>query len=151
MAHLRQPWRPVSAVGSPGHQVFLGEPSGIHMQREAAFAERCRPCPLRERCAKAKAGRVLTIRPNHDQQAATRHRAAIDPNWQVAYRCWRPPAERVIAWITTDGSRRLRYLGTIKNDAWLNARAAVLDLRTLIKLGLHHADVNQYPRFSSDF
>ena len=122
-----------------GHQVVLGEASGIHMQRRAAFTE-CGHCPLRQRCTKAKAGRVLTIRPNHDQQAATRHRAATDPAWQAAYRRWRPPVERAIAWITTGGNRRLRYRGSIKNDAWLNTRAAALNLRTLINLGLHQAN-----------
>jgi len=122
-----------------GHQVVLGEASGIHMQRRAAFTE-CGTCLLRERCTTAKAGRVLTIRPNHDQQAATWHRAATDPDWQAAYRRWRPPVERVIAWITSGGNRRLRYLGTIKNDAWLNTRAAALNLRTLINLGLHRTN-----------
>ncbi|MGJ6970095.1 hypothetical protein ACSDR0_50415 [Streptosporangium sp. G11] len=35
------------------------------------------------------------------------------------------------------GNRRLRYIGTIKNDAWLHTRAAAaLNLRTLISLGL---------------
>lgn len=119
-----------------GHRVVLGEASGIHLQRRAVFTE-CGACPLRQRCTTAKAGRVLTIRPNHDQQAAARHRAATDPDWQAAYRRWRPPVERVIAWITTGGNRRLRYLGTIKNNAWLTTRAAALNLRTLINLGLH--------------
>jgi hypothetical protein len=62
-----------------GHRVVLGEASGIHMQRRAVFTE-CGTCPLRERCTTAKAGRVLTIRPNHDRQAAARHRAATDPH-----------------------------------------------------------------------
>ena len=122
-----------------GHRVVLGEASGIHLQRRAAFTE-CANCLLRERCTTAKAGRVLTIRPNHDQQAADRHRAATDPDWQAAYRRWRPPVERVIAWITGAGNRRLRYLGAIKNNAWLNTRAAALNLRTLINLGLHRAN-----------
>jgi hypothetical protein len=122
-----------------GHHVVLGEASGIHMQRRAVFTE-CGTCPLRQRCTKATAGRVLTIRPNHDQQAAARRRAATDPDWQAAYRRWRPPIERVIAWIAGGGNRRLRYLGTIKNNAWLNTRAAALNLRTLINLGLHHAN-----------
>jgi hypothetical protein len=30
----------------------------------------------------------------------------------------------------------LRYLGVIKNNAWLHTRAAALNLRTLINLGL---------------
>jgi hypothetical protein len=107
------------------------------MQRRAVFTE-CGTCPLREHCTTAKTSRVITIRPNHDQQAAARHRAATDPHWQAAYRRWRPPVERVIAWITSGGNRRLRYLGAIKNNAWLNTRAAALNLRTLINLGLHH-------------
>jgi DDE family transposase/transposase-like protein DUF772 len=122
-----------------GHRVVLGEASGIHMQRRAVFTG-CGTCPLRERCTTAKAGRVITIRPNHDQQAAARHRAATDPDWQAAYRRWRPPVERVIAWITGGGNRRLRYRGAIKNDAWLNTRAAALNLRTMINLGLHRTN-----------
>ena len=107
------------------------------MQRRATFTEQCGGCPLRQRCTKSKDGRVLTIRPNHDQQAAARHRAATDPDWQAACRRWRPPVERVIAWITTGGNRRLRYRGAIKNDAWLSTRSAALNSRTLINLGLH--------------
>ena len=41
-----------------------------------------------------------------------------------------------IAWIVARGNRRLRYIGTIKNNAWLHTRAAALNLRTLINLGL---------------
>ncbi|MGW1468081.1 hypothetical protein ACWCPT_27470 [Streptomyces sp. NPDC002308] len=33
-------------------------------------------------------------------------------------------------------NRGLRFRGTIKNDLWLHTRAAVLDLRRLISLGL---------------
>jgi hypothetical protein len=120
-----------------GHQVPLAEPSGIHQQRKATFTHECTGCPLRERCTKAKNGRIITIRPNHDRQAAARARAATDPHWQAAYRRWRPPVERVIAWITTGGNRRLRYRGVIRNDAWLTTRAAALNLRTLANLGLH--------------
>ncbi|TDT98045.1 hypothetical protein EDD99_6257 [Streptomyces sp. 846.5] len=45
--------------------------------------------------------------------------------------------ERGIAWLTR-GSRRLRHRGVLKNDAWLHNRAAALDLRRLINLGLDH-------------
>ncbi|WP_344318353.1 transposase, partial [Acrocarpospora pleiomorpha] len=48
----------------------------------------------------------------------------------------RPPVERAIAWLVARGNRRLRYIGTIKNNAWLHIRAAALNLRTLINLGL---------------
>lgn len=135
--HIRLPGEQmatVSAVGLAREVLDLGQ------RIKATFADQCTGCPLRQRCTKAKAGRIVTIRPNHDQQAATRHRAATDADWQSAYRRWRPPVERVIAWITAGGNRRLRYRGAIKNDAWLNTRAAALNLRTLINLGLHPTD-----------
>ena len=119
--------------------MVLAETSGIHQQRRATFTGHCLGCPLRQSCTTAKS-RVVTIRPNHDQQAAARHREATDPDWQAAYRRWRPPVERVIAWITGGGNRRLRYRGSIRNDAWLTTRAAALNLRTLINLGLHRTD-----------
>ncbi|SNT45249.1 Transposase DDE domain-containing protein, partial [Streptosporangium subroseum] len=84
----------------------------------------------------AKAGRLLTIRPHHGLMAAARHQAATDAPWQADYRRWRAPVERAVAWVVARGNRRLRYLGAIKNDAWLHTRAAALNLRTLISLGL---------------
>ncbi|MFF7363305.1 transposase, partial [Streptomyces sp. NPDC008125] len=77
-------------------------------------------------------------RPHHDTQAAARRQAATDPAWQADYRRWRPPVERAVAWIVHHGNRRLRYRGTIKNDLWLHTRAAALNLRRLINLGLTH-------------
>jgi IS5 family transposase len=121
-----------------GHTVPLSDPSGRHHQRKASFTDLCTGCPLRERCTKAKKGRILTIRPHHDLLAAARHQAATDPDWQAGYRRWRPPVERAIAWIVHRGNRRLRYRGTIKNNAWLHTRAAALNLRRLINLGLTH-------------
>ena len=118
-----------------GHTVPLAEPGGINQKRRAVF-DQCPACPLRERCTKAKAGRVLTIRPHHDQQTIARHQAATDPDWQAAYRRWRPPVERVVAWLVQGGNRRLRYRGVIANDTWIHTRAAALNLRTLINLGL---------------
>ncbi|MET8160590.1 IS1182 family transposase [Sphaerisporangium sp. NPDC005289] len=126
-----------SAVRCPaGHQVPLSAPSGRNLQRKAFFTGQCTGCPLRSRCTKAKAGRILTIRPHHDELAAARRQAATDQIWQDDYRRWRPPVERAIAWIVDHGGRRLRYIGTIKNNAWLHTRAAALNLRTLINLGL---------------
>ena len=43
--------------------------------------------------------------------------------------------ERSIAWLTR-GNRKLRYRGVTKNDHWLHHRAAALNLRRLITLGL---------------
>ncbi|MEU3603839.1 IS1182 family transposase [Streptomyces sp. NPDC006798] len=119
-----------------GHTVPLTAPGGQHHQRKAVFKELCTGCSLRERCTKARAGRILTIRPHHDLQTAARHQAAGDPEWQADYRRWRPPVERAVAWLVHHGNRRLRYRGTIANDTWLHTRAAVLNLRRLIDLGL---------------
>ena len=48
--------------------------------------------------------------------------------------------ERVISQIASRGGRRLelRYLGTARNNAWLKNRTAALDLRNLLRRGLHH-------------
>ena len=120
----------------PGTPSPSSGPGGQHQQRKAAFKDLCAGCPLRERCTKAKAGRILTIRPHHDLHAAARRQAATDPDWQADYRRWRPPVERAVAWLVHHGNRQLRYRGTIKNDAWLHTRAAALNLRRLINLGL---------------
>jgi IS5 family transposase len=45
--------------------------------------------------------------------------------------------ERSIAWLTR-GNRRARYRGVAKNDHWLHHRAAAVNLRRLITLGLQH-------------
>ncbi len=53
-----------------------------------------------------------------------------------------PQVERAIAWVASQGGRRLnlRYLGVDKNDFWLQMRIGVLNLRRLLALGLtHHA------------
>jgi hypothetical protein len=119
-----------------GHSVALAAPSGIHHQRRAVFEHLCTGCPLRERCTNAKRGRVLTIRPHHDQQKAARD-AANEPDWQAAYRRWRPPVERAVAWLVHGGNRRLRHRGTLANNTWIHTRAAALNLHTLLRLGLH--------------
>jgi hypothetical protein len=104
--------------------------------RQAQFKQLCANCPLRERCTTSKTGRVLTVHPQHQRLADARRQAA-DPAWQHEYRTWRPMAERGIAWLTR-GTRRLRYRGVIKNDAWLHTRAAALNLHRLTNLGLQH-------------
>jgi hypothetical protein len=63
--------------------------------------------------------------------------AARDPNWLAEYRRHRPMVERSIAWLTR-GNRRVRYRGVAKNDHWLQHRAAAVNLRRLITLGLQH-------------
>ncbi len=117
-----------------GRTVALGRPQADG-NRQAQFQTRCRGCPLRERCTTAKAGRVLTVHPQHALLAAAR-RAATGPAWQDEYRRWRPPVERAIAWLAARGNRRVPYRGIAKNNTWLHHRAAALNLRRLVNLGL---------------
>jgi IS5 family transposase len=119
-----------------GHTVPLAATGGRYQQRRATFTGLCAACPLRDRCTTAKTARVVTIRPHHQLQAAARHQAATDPAWQDDYRRWRPKVVRAEAWLVTKGNRRLRYRGTAANDRWLHHRAAALNLRRLITLGL---------------
>lgn len=74
-----------------GHTVGLSEPGGRHHQRRAVFGNVCTRCPLREQCTKAKAGRVLTIRPHHDLHAAVRRQAATSRTCRRLARSPRQP------------------------------------------------------------
>jgi len=47
-----------------------------------------------------------------------------------------PPVERAIAWLVAHGNRRVPYRGVTKNNTWLHNRAAALNLRRLVNLGL---------------
>ncbi|WP_425559311.1 IS1182 family transposase [Catenulispora yoronensis] len=129
-----------TATCPAGHTVALSKPRPAG-ERNASFKTFCRNCPLRERCTKAINGRHLTITDHHDMQAAARIQAATDPDWQDEYRQWRPAVERGIAHLTAHG-RRLHYLGTIKNDAWLLLRTGAINLRRLINLGLAPTDTS---------
>ena len=62
------------------------------------------------------------------------------PALREDYARYRPNVERVISQIASRGGRRLklRYLGTAKNNAWLKNRTAALNLRNLLRHGLHH-------------
>jgi IS5 family transposase len=120
-----------------GQTVALGRPRADG-SRQAQFKARCRGCPLRQRCTTSKTGRLLSVHPQHALLAAAR-RTADCPAWQAEYRRWRPPVERAIAWIVARGSRRVPYRGITKNNTWLHHRAAALNLRRLINLGLTRA------------
>jgi IS5 family transposase len=98
------------------------------------FGAICRGCPLRARCTAAISGKSLKIRPHDALQRAAR-RESRNPYWLNEYRTHRPMVERTIAWLTR-GNRKVRYRGTAKNDHWLHHRAAALNLRRLITLGL---------------
>ena len=103
----------------------------------AVFGVRCRTCPLASRCTTAKEGRTVQIHPHEDEMIAARRRAE-EPEFVESYRRWRPMVERSIAWLVTDGHRRVRYRGVRRNQLGLSLRVAALNLRRLVKLGLNH-------------
>ena len=104
------------------------------------FGVACANCPVRARCTRDRTGRSLRVGP-HDARLRAARQAARDPDWLTDYRQHRPMVERAIAWLTR-GNRRLRYHGVTNNDHWLHHRAAALNLRRLITLGLHHTGTN---------
>jgi hypothetical protein len=120
-----------------GHTRPLGRPAA-NGTRQAQFKALCATCPLKNRCTRSKTGRVVTVHPRYDQLKAARDHASVSPEWKAEYRRWRPPVERAIAWLVGNNHRRVRYRGVIKNDTWLHHRAAALNLRRLITLGLNH-------------
>ena len=108
------------------------------VKRAASFGDRCVGCPLRARCTTSRRGRTVVLAEHDALQRAHRARAA-DPDFQQLYRRHRPLIERSIAWLTR-GSRRVPYRGVAKNDAWLHLRAAAINLRRLLNLGLIGSD-----------
>jgi len=113
-----------------------GQTVPINRSRGAHFGSRCRHCPLRGRCTTAKGGRKLTL---HEHDALLRQARRVwaeHDQLRQTYRQHRPMVERAIAWLVAGRNRRLRFRGTTKNDAWLHHRAAALNLRRLLALGL---------------
>jgi Transposase DDE domain len=100
----------------------------------ATFGAVCRGCALRDRCTTSVKGKALKVSPHDHLQRAARA-AARNMDWQNEYRQHRPMVERSIAWLTR-GSRKVRYRGVAKNDHWLHHRAAAINLRRLITMGL---------------
>jgi hypothetical protein len=145
------PLRTVIEGGYTRDDFLVDEPAGtvtcpaghtvaITRSRGADFGIRCRGCPLRARCTTSNRGRKLTLHA-HDSVLFAARRQAETPEFQTVYRQHRPMVERSIAWIVR-GNRKLRYRGTTKNDSWLHHRAAAVNLRRLITLGLHHTGTN---------
>ena len=114
-----------------GHTVAV-TPAG-----RAVFDWRCGPCPLRERCTRAKDGKTLTLHRHDDELVAARRQATTEA-FQAAYRRWRPMVERSIAWLVAGGHRRVRYRGLARNRLGLSLRVAAINLRRLIAMGLGH-------------
>ena len=114
----------------------------ITARRHVTFGAACRGCPLRARCTTRKDGRALILHEHDTLLRAARAEWAAQPALREDYRTWRPNVERVISQVASRGGRRLklRYLGTAKNNAWLQTRTAALNLRNLTSRGLHHAN-----------
>jgi len=113
-----------------------GQTVHITAHGNATFGVRCRACPSRHRCTSAADGKSFQVT-GHDELLAT---ARAD--WQAGthlaeYRQHRPMVERTIAWLVANGHRRVRFRGVERNRIGLSLRAAALNLRRLINLGLH--------------
>jgi len=112
-----------------------GHTVAINAKGAAVFGVRCRDCPLRERCTTAKKGRILHIG-DHDPELVAARRAWRNGDFTNDYRQWRPMVERSIAWLVAHGHRRVRYRGIQRNHHGLTLRAAAINLRRLVNLGL---------------
>ena len=105
--------------------------------RHAKFGRRCAGCPLRLQCTTAKEGLNLTFHP-HDQELLEARKAWRQGDFAADYRRWRPMVERSLAWLVSNGNRRVRYRGVNRNHLGLTVRVAAINLRRLINLGLTH-------------
>lgn len=119
-------------------QATLTCPAGISRpitsRRHVTFGAACSGCPLKAQCTTAERGRSLVLHPQHRLQREHRVRAA-EPHFQAVYRRHRPMVERSIGWMTR-GARRVPYRGVAKNNAWWATRAAGINLKRLLALGL---------------
>ncbi|MGY2746848.1 IS1182 family transposase [Arthrobacter sp. UYCu723] len=106
----------------------------ISAKGRASFGSACGGCPLMSRCTTARNGRKMLIHP-HDRLRREHRAKATDPGFQADYRRHRPMVERSIAWMTR-GARRVPYRGVTKNHAWWLTRAAAINLKRLLNLGL---------------
>lgn len=102
--------------------------------RATTFGAACRSCPLAPRCTTSPRGRTTRLHEHDQLQREHRARAAND-GFQATYRTHRPMVERTIAWLTRR-NRRVPYRGVTKNNTWLHHRAAGINLRRLLALGL---------------
>ena len=112
-----------------------GETVSLTPSHNAVFGTRCRPCPLRARCTTSPEGRTLRLH-RHDALLVENRRAWREGDFAADYRQFRPMVERTIAWLTAKGNRRVRYRGVARNQIGLSLRAAAINLRRLVNLGL---------------
>ena len=112
-----------------GHTVTIGT------RGTACFGPRCNGCPLRSRCTAAVDGKTFHVG-DHDQLLAAARRQWRAGDGVDDYRQHRPLVERSIAWLVANGHRRVRYRDVDRNRAALSIRAATINLRRLLNLGL---------------
>jgi IS5 family transposase len=112
-----------------------GQVAKLSAGRRATFGALCQGCSLRERCTKALGGRKLRLHP-HDEDLVESRRAWREGDFAEDYRRFRPMVERAVAWLVANGRRRCRYRGVEANKLGLSLRAAALNLRRLVNLGL---------------
>lgn len=115
-------------------------PNGITVaistrSRQARFTHRCEGCPVRHRCTRSAAGKVLSVHEHHAFLAAARAHA-LTAAFIEPYRKHRPMVERSIAWLVRRGGRKVRYRGIDRNQIGLAHRCAAINLRRLINLGI---------------
>jgi IS5 family transposase len=101
----------------------------------ATFGHRCHGCRLRSRCTAAADGKMFRVGEHDELLADARARWRNSDNTDD-YRQWRPLVERSIAWLVANGHRRVRYRGVQRNRLGLSVRAAAINLRRLLNLGL---------------
>lgn len=111
-----------------------GHTRPVTRKRRVTFGAICRTCPLAGRCTTSAGGRKLALTA-HDRLLREHRARAATAQFQEPYRQHRPMVERTIAWMTR-GARRVPYRGVTKNNAWWTTRAAAINLKRLLTLGL---------------
>lgn len=114
-----------------------GQTVSITAAGNAIFKRRCNACQLRSRCTSAVDGKTFHAT-DHDHLLATARADWRAGTHMADYRQHRPMVERTIAWLVANGNRRVRFRGVERNRLGLSHRAAALNLRRLLNLGLHH-------------
>ena len=143
------PLRPAVLGGFSIDDFIVDEPNGhvtcpggytrrITPARSVTFGAICRDCPLREQCTTSKDGRTLRLHPYDAILREARRSWATDADLRATYRQHRPMVERSIAWLigVRGRCRRVPYRGVTANNWWIHTRAAGLNLRRLLNLGL---------------
>lgn len=121
-----------------------GHTRPISTKRSVTYGAVCASCPLRERCTTSTTGRTLQLHPHDAVLRAARRTWAEDEELRDTYRQHRPMVERSIAWLigVRGRCRQVPYRGVAANNWWLHTRAAALNLRRLLKLGLTRRDTS---------